>query len=165
MARSDKIITQEQALGRMARLCAQKECCALDIRRKLMRMNFPDEVIQKIIGKLEKENYLNEERYTRVFISDKLRFNKWGKAKIVAALRQKNVPTEVIEHAFSEFPDESLNQSLQSQLEKKRKTITGNSEYEKNGKLIRFALSRGFAMSEILKCMRNMKLHDVPDEL
>lgn len=164
MAKSEKIITQEQALSRMASVCAKKECCPLDIRRKLQRMSFSDEAIQQIIQKLKKENYLNEERYTRLFISDKLRFNKWGKAKIVAALRQKNIPAEIIEQAFSEFPDEALSESLQSQLEKKWKTIKGNSEYEKSGKLIRFALSRGFSMNEILRCMRKMDLTDIPDE-
>lgn len=164
MAQSEKIITQEQALSRMARLCAQKECCVQDIRRKLLKMNFSDEATQKIIDKLKKDSFLNEERYARAFISNKIRFNKWGKTKIVAALRQKGIASEVIELAFSEFPNASLTKSLQSQLEKKWKTVKGNSEYEKNGKLIRFALGKGFSMSEILKCMQNMKLTDLSDE-
>ena len=94
-------------------------------------------------------------RYTRGFIKDKIRFNRWGKTKIEFALRQKRVPEDIVAEAFLDYTDEELNNSLQDLLQAKWKTIKGDSDYEKRNKLIRFGLSRGFDMNNILKCIKN----------
>jgi len=164
MDNPESIVTAEQAFERMARLCSQKECCTLDVRRKLRRMQIPEETVACIITRLKKERYIDEARYTRSYIHDKLSFNKWGKKKIVLSLQQKQIPATVIEDAFSVFSDTSLNASLLPLLEAKRKTVKGQSAYEKNGKLIRYALGRGFSMKEILACMQKMNLNELPDE-
>ena len=46
----------------------------------------------------------------------------------------------------------------QALLEAKRKSIRAATEYERNAKLMRFALSRGFAADDIRRCI------DLPDE-
>lgn len=164
MADHERNISEKDAFSRMARICSVKECCNYDIRQKLLKMSCPGNVAESVIARLKKENYIDEDRFARSFIHDKLRFNKWGRAKIEMALRQKQLPPEIIGQAFSEFTDELFDKSLQPLLEKKWKTIKGQSDYEKNGKLIRFALGRGFSMKEIRRCMENMNLTDFPDE-
>jgi regulatory protein len=42
--------------------------------------------------------------------------------------------------------------------------VTGKSDYEKRGKLIRYALGRGFSMEEVMACMKQMKIGDTFDE-
>jgi len=164
MDKPGKMISEEQAFSRVARICAQKEYCSYDVRRKLTRMNLPDQTVEKIIGRLKKDKFIDEDRFARSFIHDKLRFNKWGKRKIELSLRQKQLPADLIAKAFSHFSDASLNESLLPLLEKKRATIKGRSEYEKNGKLIRYGLGRGFSMNDILACMKIMNLDELPDE-
>lgn len=104
---------------------------------------------------LLKQKYIDDARYSHSFINDKLRFGKWGKAKIVFALRQKQIPQETIDEAFEEFSDELLVQSLKPLLDKKLKSVKGRTEYEKRAKVIRFGLDRGFSMPDILKCLDN----------
>ena len=164
MDKPRRTITEEQAFARLARICAQKEYCCFDVRRKLMRMNITDQTAERIIGRLLKGKFIDEERFARCYIHDKLRFNKWGKKKIELSLRQNQLPAELIAAVFTQFPEVSLSESLLPLLEKKRKSITGRSEYEKNGKLIRYALGRGFSMREIMTCMRRMDLDELPDE-
>ncbi|MBK5195746.1 MAG: RecX family transcriptional regulator [Proteiniphilum sp.] len=164
MDKPGKMISEDQAFSRMARICSQKEYCSYDMRRKLKRMNFPDQTVEKIIGRLKKEKFIDEDRFARSFIHDKLRFNKWGKRKIEISLRQKQLPADLIADAFSQFSDASLSESLLPLLEKKRRTIKGRSEYEKNGKLIKYGLGRGFSIKEILACMKIMDLDELPDE-
>jgi regulatory protein len=163
MDKPENMITAEQAFERMARLCSQKECCTLDVSKKLRRMQMPEETVADIIARLRKERYIDEVRYTRSYIHDKLTFNKWGKKKIVLSLQQKQIPAHIIEDAFSQFSDTTLNASLLPLLEAKRKTVKGKSAYEINGKLIRYALARGFAMQEILACMRKININELPD--
>ena len=152
------------AFLRVAHICSQKECCIFDIKQKLRRKELSDTEIEQIIDKLVAEKYIDETRYARSYIADKLRFNKWGAQKIKNHLRAKYIPTSIIENAFLEFENDALTQALPDLLEKKRKSVKGKSEYEINTKLIRYALGKGFAMSDVLKCLKAMNVNDLPDE-
>lgn len=151
-----KPVSEKAAYQRMARLCSMKECCSFDIRQKLQRMQLADDAVNNIMLLLLKQKYIDNSRFTHSFISDKLRFSKWGKTKIVFTLRQKQIPQETIDQAFEAFSDEVLLQPLKPLLEKKLKSVKGKTEYEKRTKAIRFALSRGFSMSDILECLGEM---------
>ena len=164
MSKKNKTTTPEQAFFRVAHICSQKECCIFDIKQKLHRKELSDAEIEQIINQLIDEKYIDETRFTRSFIADKLRFNKWGAQKIKNHLRAKFVPTTIIENAFSEIENDLLTKALPDLLEKKRKSVSGKSEYEINTKLIRYALGKGFAMSDVLKCLKAMNVNDLPDE-
>lgn len=157
MEENPNTISEAKALGRMANLCARREYSVFDIETKLQRYNLDKETIHNIITYLKKEKYIDELRFTRSFIRDKIRFNKWGKTKIEFALRQKRVPETIVSEAFEEFTDDQLNNSLQDLLQAKWKTIKGDTDYDKRNKLIRFGLSRGFDMNNILKCMKTIQ--------
>ena len=164
MNKRNRVISDDQAYSRMTQVCARKEYSPYDISLKLNKMGIEREAIEKIILRLKKENYLNDERFTRSFVSDKLRFNGWGIKKIELYLKQKHLPQEIIDKIFEEYSSTELNVSLKPILEKKWKQIKGDSVYEKKGKLIRFALGRGFAMNEIIKCMNSMNLGYINEE-
>lgn len=164
MDKPEKMINGEQAFVQMARLCSRKECCVWDIQQKLKRMKISEETAVTVIDRLKKERYVDESRFARNYIHDKFAFNKWGKVKILFSLRQKKISDEVIEAAFAEFSESELNASLRQLLEAKRKTVKGNSPHEINGKLIRYALGRGYPIKEILSCMQQMNLEELPNE-
>lgn len=155
-----KPISEKNAYQRMARICSMKECCSFEIRQKLQRLSLEDDVINRIMALLHKQKYIDDTRFSHSFINDKLRFSKWGKTKIEFALRQKQIPQETINEAFEEFSDELLTQSLKPLLEKKLKSVKGKSEYDKRTKVIRFGLSRGFSMPDILTCLGTMPEDD-----
>lgn len=164
MDKKGRIITEEGAYAKMARICSRKEYAPSDIARKLRRMELSEPIVNKIIDRLKKERYIDEKRFIRSYIHDKLRFNKWGKRKIALSLRQKQLPQELIDELFSEISDASFGESLQPILEKKWKSVKGRSEYEKRGKLIRYALGRGFSMDEVMACMKKMQIDGMADE-
>ncbi len=156
----EKSISAIQAYERMKRTCARKECCAFDIRRKLSRWDLSEETMEAIIRELKEKKFIDEERFIRSFINDKLRFNKWGRKKIEVALLQKRLPREAIEKAFAEYSDEELSHSLPVLLKRKWAGVSGKSLFEKKSKLIRYALGRGFTMEEVNDCLHEIHLND-----
>ena len=152
-----KIISEAKAFSRMSNLCARKECCVFDIQTKLQRLELEAEVIERILNLLKKEKYIDELRFTKSFIHDKVRFNKWGKIKIEYALRQKRISESIVYEAFEEFSDEELTDSLPDLLKAKWKTIKGKSDYDKKNKLIRFGLGRGFEMKDIINYIKKLE--------
>lgn len=164
MRKMEKIVSATQAYERMKRTCARKECCTFDIRGKLSRWDLSEEAMEAIISELKEKKFIDEERFIRSFINDKLQFNKWGRKKIEAALLQKQLPREAIERAFSEYSDRELSRSLPVLLKKRWTTVTGNSSFERKSKLIRYALGRGFTMEEINHYLGEINLKDVSGE-
>ncbi|MDD3624261.1 MAG: regulatory protein RecX [Proteiniphilum sp.] len=164
MERQKRLITPEEAYSRITRICARKEYAPFDIRQKLLRMNLHPDAVERLLARLVQERYIDERRFAESYVRDKLRFNKWGKRKIELHLTQKSISAAVIRDAFAQFPDDQFSASLQSLLEKKRKSVTGRTAYERNGKLVRFALGRGFPMAEIIRCLKMMDIDLSPDE-
>ena len=51
------------------------------------------DAFNEIIDRLIDEKFIDERRYCRAFVNDKLRFNHWGRVKIQAKLREKKLNT------------------------------------------------------------------------
>lgn len=151
-------MTETEALNRVAAYCSTAEHCRAEIAEKLQRWGIAFDAIERILNHLEREKYLDEERYCRAFINDKYRFAKWGKVKIGQAFQLKKISPFVYRPFLEEIDEEEYLSNLQKLLAAKRKSVHAENEYELNGKLVRFALSRGFEMKDIRRCM------DVLDE-
>ena len=133
-----------QALTRAMALCSQAERCRFDIVSKLRQWELSDEEINEAINYLVKERFLDEERFVRFYINDKLRFNKWGRVKLSYLLRQKQISEEVIRAGLNLIDDDFYLKVLTEMLNSKLKTAKGASSYERKGKLAVFAQSHGF---------------------
>ncbi|MDR2086856.1 MAG: RecX family transcriptional regulator [Dysgonamonadaceae bacterium] len=148
-----KQMTYEQALGRLAGYCSRAERCISDLRRKMDTWEIPVTEQNKIIQRLLQEKFIDESRYCRAFVNDKIHYNRWGIQKIKYELKKKQLSESTIREALEDIdPDESREQ-LRQLLQNKRKTIRGENEYEIRQKLIRFAAGRGFSLDDIEKAL------------
>ena len=147
-------ITETEALSRAAAYCSTTEHCRTEISEKLLRWGMSDDAVERILKRLVQEKYIDEERYCRAFIKDKYRFAKWGKVKIAQALQLKKVPADCVRQSLSGIDEEEYLAILRALLVAKRKNTRAKNEFELNGKLIRFALSRGFEMKDIRHCIQ-----------
>ncbi len=160
-----KELSEEEALYKAAAYCSMAEHCLSEVSEKLENWGVPTEGRTRILKKLVTEKYINEERYCRSFIHDKFTYNKWGRNKIAQALRQKKIDSEKSAPLLESLIDaEEYQETLRSLLEAKRKTIKARNEYELKGKLIRFALGRGYEMNEICQCLPGKDTDEYMDE-
>lgn len=152
------IITEEDALNRMAGYCSAAEHCKAEVSEKLQKWGLPYEAVNRIIDRLVVEKFIDEERYCRAFVNDKFRFAKWGKMKIAQGLYMKKIPSDVAWRHLNEIDEEEYLSILRDLLASKRKSIHAKDDYELNGKLMRFAVSRGFELKDIRRCI------EIPEE-
>lgn len=127
--------------------------CLDDVQKRLDRLDLAEGQRQEVLGRLLDEKYVDESRYAHAFANDKIRFSGWGRVKIGQALRQKHIPLTLISEALDEITDEECLDVLRPLLAAKRRSVRGSSTYEINGKLIRFALGRGFEYELIRQCL------------
>lgn len=154
-----KEMTEQEAFLQLAALCAQAEHCEQEMRDKLKRWEIDESAQDRIIQRLIRERYIDNERYARAFVKDKIRYNKWGRRKVQQALWQKRIDKDIQQRVLDEIDDQEYLNVLRPLLRQKRKTIKADSDYELNRKLVRFALGRGFTFDIIRQCL------DVDEEM
>ena len=151
-----KEYTLEELLHKAASYCSISEHCVLEVEDKLTAWGVSDDDKKKIIDRLKSEDFINEKRYCTYFVKDKFRFNKWGKIKISYNLKAKGLDKEVVQNAMSTIDDGEYEELLASLLKAKLVGLNYEFEYEKQGKLFRFAQSRGFENNVIERVIRNI---------
>jgi regulatory protein len=150
--------TEQEAYLTLAALCAQAEHCQWEMVEKMRKWEIPEETQARIMERLVKERYVDDERFARAFAKDKVRYNKWGRRKVEQALWQKHIDEDIRKNVLNEMDDEEYLSVLRPLLKQKRKSIKAQNDYELNQKLMRFALGRGFTFDIIKQCI------DVEDE-
>lgn len=149
--------TEQEAYLQLAALCAQSEHCQWEMREKLRHWEVDEKTQNRILERLVKERYVDDERYARAFVKDKVRYNKWGRRKVEQALWLKHIDEDIRERALDEIDDSEYLQVLRPLLNQKRKSTKAKNDYELNQKLMRFAIGRGFTFDIIRQCIDNVE--------
>ena len=145
--------TEQEAYLTLAALCAQAEHCQYEMLEKMRRWEVPEDAQARVMAKLIKERYVDDERYAQAFVKDKIRYNKWGRRKVEQGLWQKRIDGEIRKRVLDEVDDDEYLSVLRPLLKQKRRTIKAKNDYELNQKLVRFALGRGFTFDIIRQCL------------
>jgi regulatory protein len=148
-----KEMTEQEAYLQLASLCARAEHCQQEMRDKMRRWELGETAQNRIVTRLIKERYVDDERYARAFVKDKIRYNKWGRRKIQQALWQKHIDSDIQQRVLDEIDEKEYLDILRPLLKQKRKSIRAANDYELNQKLVRFALGRGFGFDIIRRCL------------
>ena len=155
-----KEMTEQEAFLQLASLCANAEHCQHEMLEKMRKWELTEAVQARVMARLVKERYIDDERYARAFVKDKIRYNKWGRRKVQQALWLKRIDDDVQQTVLDEISDEEYLKVLKPLLKQKTKSIKAESDYERNQKLVRFALSRGFTFDIIRQCLDTSDINE-----
>lgn len=148
-----KPITEAQALKKLGDLCAKAEHCSGEIMEKMYKMGLPEDAKTRIMEKLTKYSYVDDERFTNAYVYDKIRYNKWGRRKIEQSLWAKRIDNKIANLVLDAVPDEEYLSVLRPLLKSKYPTIKAETDYERSVKLIKYALGKGFTFNLIKQCI------------
>lgn len=137
-------------LSKMRRYCAYRERSHKEVRYKLVKMKVYGMELERIMTQLIEDGFLNELRYAKAYASGKFRMNKWGKNKILRGLKHQDISSYCIKKAMEEIDESEYNTVLFQLLEKKIRQYSKDDNFIKKNKLIKYALSRGYNMNEML---------------
>ena len=141
-----------EIMTKIERFCAYQERCENDVRKKLTSFHLSEGQEDAVIKSLRENNFLDEERFVEVFVRGKVRVG-WGVQKIVAALRAKQIPAELVDRHCARIPADDYQEALRKAIEKWRRTHPD--EAPNSPKLVRHLLSKGFGMEEVMRELVN----------
>lgn len=153
----DKQKRVEELLQRAQQLCATKEYCVSEITSKILQWGENDpEIVETVIGKLISEKFIDEERYCRAFTRDHFKYQHWGKVKISAGLRIKKIPAAAVASGLEAIDHEEYLATLGELLETHRRTVKAKNRYDLKGKLVRYALGKGFESQVVYEAVNSL---------
>ena len=148
--KDDKIIIEK-----IQSYCLYQERCVKEVKNKLFSLKVGSKSVNDIIEYLIDNDYLNEERYSQMFIQGKLRIKKWGRKKLRYELRLKGVNTKIIDNKINEIKeDEYLNYFNQFSTNK-IKYLKGSIDQKKRS-FINYFTYRGWENSLIYEKLKDV---------
>ena len=147
------MMTYEMALQRLSALCASAEHCEYEMTEKMRKWEVEESDCERIMEYLRKAKFVDDERYARAFVKDKIKYNKWGRRKVEQGLWAKHIAEDIRQRVLDEVDESQYKSVLTDLLMSKRRSIKAANDYEMNRKLIKFALSRGFDYSIVRHCI------------
>lgn len=146
-------MTESEGKTLAERYCSGAEHCCLEVRAMLERHKAESGDIDRIIKHLITEGYIDESRYSRAFVHDKVRFAKWGRAKIAQALWQKRIPQGIADEALASIDEDEYMAALNDVVQSRYRQTKGATEYERKMKTMKTVCSRGYEPALVRKVM------------
>lgn len=150
-----KTYTVAEAQKALEHYCSYQERTHKEVDEKLQTIGMIPMVCEIIILYLLQNNFLNEERYAKSFVSGKFNINKWGRIKIKQALTQKGVSSANIKIGLTEIDDEAYKNTIQSLISKYQLTNKETNLYKRKQKLFKYLQQKGYETSVILECLND----------
>ena len=142
--RLEKKLTPEQAVVRLETMCARAERCTRELRDKLWQWGISAADADSIIAGLVERRFVDDTRFARAYINDKVRFARWGRRKIRAALATKFIDSRMVSELLDEIDETVYSDNLTSVLKLKASSLHEPNTYEGRTKLFRHGVSRGY---------------------
>jgi regulatory protein len=155
MQEAKKSFTFEEIRQKMMNYCVYQDRCHQEVEQKMREFLLIPEAIEEILMYLLKENYLNEERFTRSYIRGKFYIKNWGKNKIKLNLKQKGVSEKLAKKCFDEIDEKDYINTIKKTFSVYYAKLNDSQENTKYYKTIKFLLSKGFEYETIKETLEN----------
>jgi regulatory protein len=119
-------------LKKASNYCARREACQFDVFHKLCDDWGADyTTANQVLAELVSLNFINEERFAKAFVNDKLKFRSWGPRKLEHALKAKKISNYSIQKALGQIIKSDQNDIIQKLIDKKNEPIKRKSPHQK----------------------------------
>ena len=146
-----EVLGFDEILKRLEYFCAYQERCEYDVLEKIKKLGLEGpENTQLLIKRLQKEGFLNQQRFVASYVMGKVSIKKWGVNKIRAGLIQKRISPDDIARGMMEIDTNIYQENLRSLFEKKIINLADyKTYYQQKSKVVRFLSSKGYTAEEV----------------
>jgi regulatory protein len=141
----------EELLTRLEYFCAYQERCEYDVLEKIKKLGLDGpEKTKLLIKRLQKEGFLDQQRFIASYVMGKVSIKKWGVNKIRAGLIQKRISPDDIARGIMEIDTNIYQENLRSLFEKKIINLADyKTDHQQKSKVVRFLSSKGYTAEEV----------------
>ena len=146
-----KYFTVDEIKRKLENYCVYQDRCHKEVEQKMWEFNLIPEAKELILLSLMKDNFLNEERFSKSYARGKFRIKSWGKQRIVRELKFRDISAYNIKTALKEIDEAEYLKTIYRITENRNDVITEPNIYKRKKKLIDFLMRKGFENDLIFK--------------
>ena len=146
---------EKYILEKIQSYCQYQERCIKEVRNKLFSLKATNKTADKILQSLIDNDYLNEDRYAKMFIQGKLRIKKWGRIKLKYELRLKGIDIKIINEHINQINEEDYIKYFNEFSTSKIKFLKGSKDQKKRS-FINYFTYRGWENSLIYQKLKDI---------
>ena len=135
--------------------CLYQDRCIKEVKNKLYSFKVRSQLVENIVEYLIDNDYLNEERYTKMFIQGKLRIKKWGRIKLKYELKSKGIDIKIINEHINQINEEDYIEYFNEFSTNKIKFLKGTLDQKKRS-FINYFTYRGWENDLIYQKLRDI---------
>ncbi|MDF2616403.1 MAG: recX [Sedimentibacter sp.] len=127
-----------------------------ELKLKMQDKGYDLVFIENAIKKLKEQKYIDDERYSEMFINSKINMSKDGRRKIKEALYNKGIDKEIIDEKLSSVSEEEEIERAFLLAKKKLSSMKEEDTRKKTLKLSNYLINKGFEYSTVKKAVSNL---------
>ncbi len=148
-------LDQEAARHKCLRLLGLRARSAAELKARLRREAFPEEVIAAVLSDLESASLVNDEEFARTWVASRQAAGGAGRRKLRWELRRKGISEDLIRQVLDAGTDDEAELRLAAQLAQRR--LQGQPPEPKTlARLRRLLLGRGFGFDTVEAVLRHI---------
>ena len=155
--RDSKIYDLNEARRKLEYFCTYRDRCISEVEQKMSEYGLIPEVQDQILVHLIQNKFLDEERFARSFVRGKFGIKKWGRKKIVSALRFKKVSEPCIRLGLSEIDQMKYLEVLRELIVERWNKYAKYKAFQRKGKTAAYLMQRGYEAEEVWSEIRNLE--------
>lgn len=122
-----------------------------EVKEYLKKTDISKENSEKMIKELEQNSFIDDERYARAYISDKMNLTMDGPIKILKALDKLEIDFNMANKILKEVPQEIIDERIDKIVTKRIKNNKMYSAYMLQQKTIQYLIKLGYTRTDIDK--------------
>lgn len=142
---------------KLTRFCLFRERCSAEVIQKMHALKVNEEDQAVLISQLREEKFIDDERFTKAYISAKIYLKKWGKKKIQAELSMKKLDKALVKKFLEEVDDDIYIANLDQLARRKWETLNKKLDRDKPAFLFRFMIGKGYESELIQDWLKEQK--------
>ena len=142
-------------VGKIQSYCLYQERCVKEVKNKLFSFKVSSKFVHDTIQYLIDNNYLNEERFSEIFIQGKLRIKKWGRIKLKYELKLKGIDAKIIDAKINKINEEEYINYFNQFSRNKIQSLKGTYNQKKTS-FINYFKYRGWENSLIYEKLKDI---------
>ena len=131
-----------------------------EIKDYLNKKNFNTKLIDEVLDRLNKEGYLNEEKYIDAFVNDKVNLTNWGPYKIKKSLLDLELDETLINNKLNTISENVWNDKITKIINKKLNSLKNKSTYMVKNKLKIDLYNLGYDNKSMEENLNNLNLNN-----
>lgn len=134
--------------------------CEKEINTYLKKQNYNKKVIEKVIDKLIKDNYLNEDFYIKSYINDQINLKNVGPLKIKNDLIKLDLNETLIINNLEVFTKKLQKEKIEKLIDKEIRLNNNKSSFMLKQKILNSLKEKGFYLEDITEVLENTSIDD-----